>query len=83
MVEIVQIEVDEQGRLLLPTEARAWFGGARELYLCRGAENGTATLHVRDPRAENERILDELAEINRGLSDEDYFAPVPEHRRSR
>jgi DNA-binding transcriptional regulator/RsmH inhibitor MraZ len=80
MSHVIPVQIDEQGRLVLPDEAKAWFGDARKLYLCRSAGAASATLHVLDPRAENERILDELAEINQALSDEDYFAPVPDAR---
>jgi hypothetical protein len=78
MSDVVELEFDEQGRLLLPEQARAWFGDSKKLYLVTTADQGAATLSADDPRVENQRILDELAEINAELSDEDYFAPVPD-----
>jgi DNA-binding transcriptional regulator/RsmH inhibitor MraZ len=78
MSDVVELELDEQGRLLLPEQTRAWFGDAKKLYLVTTAEQGAATLSADDPRVENQRILDELAQINAELSDEDYFAPVPD-----
>ena len=79
MGNIVEVEVEDGGRVRLPEEAMALFSVARKLYLSTRADTREIVLSDRAPAtADNRKILDELADLNRTVPDGEYFAPVPD-----
>lgn len=74
------LEVDEQGRIRLPPEILHKLGSPKTFEFSVSDDGGGALI-LRPGDADlsqNARILDEIAELNRRLSDDDYTAPVPQ-----
>ncbi|MBI3229797.1 MAG: hypothetical protein HYZ45_06355 [Burkholderiales bacterium] len=63
----------------LPPEAMAILGGESKVWLLLDSDKHTITISAIAPEIqENNAILDQLAELNEGLTLEEYAAPVPE-----
>jgi hypothetical protein len=71
--------VDESGRIKLPIEVIELFEHSTKLYLTLLKDRKLILIGNKDPEImKNEAILNEMAELNRELSDEEYTRPVPE-----
>ena len=78
MTKIQRIPIHLSKQLKLPAEAVEALGEIEEAYLVIDASQHKITLTAEDPMiAENEAILKEIAELNEGMSLEDYGTPVP------
>ncbi|MCW7540098.1 hypothetical protein OOT46_19880 [Aquabacterium sp. A7-Y] len=73
------------GRVILPAEALAVLPSGARLFVLVDSEKATVTIHARDPmNPPNQEFLQSLAELNEGLTLDEYTKPVPEselHRR--
>lgn len=73
--------------LTLPPEAVAVLGLGTTVYIMVDPDKKTVTLSpVHPDELANNAILDQLAELNEGMSLEEYSAPVPDsflHRRGK
>ena len=78
MTKIQRIPIHLSKQLKLPAEAVEALGEIEEAYLVIDASQHKITLTAEDPMiAENEATLKEIAELNEGMSLEDYGTPVP------
>ncbi|NOZ52418.1 MAG: hypothetical protein GXP08_04635 [Gammaproteobacteria bacterium] len=70
---------DKNGILRLPAEALKVLGDATEVFIYINSENKTLVLSASDLEIKgNNEILSDIVDLNKNVSDEDYFAPVPE-----
>ncbi|WP_338847710.1 hypothetical protein V8J88_03085 [Massilia sp. W12] len=78
-MQIVYSEIID-GQLILPPQALAILPSNTKLFMVIDSERGILTVRANDPTvAKNEEFLDALAELNEGLSLDEYTAPVPEN----
>jgi hypothetical protein len=78
MTTPIRIQVDHEGRIRLPEAILRALGQPQVVYLSHEPGAEVVRLGARDPEiVENEMILEEMAAINRGMSDEEYTRPVP------
>ena len=69
------------GRLILPEEALAMLPTGAQLRVITDSERGTVCIHARESpvlSAQYREVAEALDELNEGLTQEDYFKPVPE-----
>jgi hypothetical protein len=79
------------GQLVLPADAIALLPSGIPLRVITDSERGTVCIFAKDPSvlsSQTEELMDALAELNEGLSLEQYSAPVTEeaiqeHKRKR
>ena len=69
------------GRLVLPDEALAMLPAGSSLRVITDSERGTVCIYAKDPMMlspQTEEMMDALAALSEGLTQEEYFAPVTE-----
>lgn len=69
------------GRLVLPEEAVAILPAGVPLRVITDSERGTVCVFAKDPEVlspQTEELMNALAELNEGLTLEEYSAPVTE-----
>jgi hypothetical protein len=71
------------GQLVLPADALAILPTDGRLYVLIDSERGTVSIHARDPAAlleRNQEFLQSLADLNEGLTLEEYTRPSPDKK---
>ena len=77
-LKVVYVEIID-GRLILPAEALAVLPSGTPLYMLVDPEKERVTVHARDLRKlPNQEFLESLADLNEGLTLEEYTRPVSE-----
>ena len=76
MATTLQIDLDDD-HIRLPDQARALFAGCARVYVTIDPDLKTVVISgAPSAAADNRRILDELAALNRDVPDDTYLAPI-------
>lgn len=79
MGKIIILERLGDGSIQLPQEVLAAFDGANKIYVNIDQERNLVALSVEDPEVlESNEALDRIAELNAGMSYDEYTDPVPD-----
>ena len=76
----------KDGQLSLPAEALAVLPTGVRLFLLIDPERATVSIHARDPDAmleRNQEFLQSLADLNEGLTLEEYTRPAPDKKETK
>ncbi len=77
-IKVAYVKISD-GKINLPEEILKIFPQEKDLYLAVDEEKQRMTIYANDPSAPPiAEFLDALADLNEGLSSDEYANPVPE-----